>query len=205
MSQAVLAALEQRQYADVPLGSRWYEAGHHWEVIEHTTWDGEAAVRIRCLTGSRRPRTEHLLAVRRLLRRGVRQDNGSEPAASAPEQGRSLEARNRPEEGTMPEATAEAQPEAPSAEELDQQIAALSSEMEPHREGYMRYEKAHAALRDAEAKRKAKGPHQAVKDETREAHKVYWRLYNQRQALKKQRKELYGDPPAAEAEAPTEA
>lgn len=67
-------------YRDVPLGSRWYETGHHWEVVGHETRDGEPAARIKCLTGKSRRRVEHVLTVRTLLRRGTRMDEGREAA-----------------------------------------------------------------------------------------------------------------------------
>ena len=38
-----------------PQGSRWYDAGHHWEVVsELDDFEGEPGVMLRCLSGSGR-------------------------------------------------------------------------------------------------------------------------------------------------------
>jgi hypothetical protein len=182
------------QYDDYPVGSHWYEGGHHWAVLEHTQRDGLPAVRIQCLSGKVRPRVVHELPLRIFERRATRMDNGNQPTEqpTTPKEGSRMS-----EAATEPQAQA-AEAAVPTKDELVALIAQLEAEMEPHREGYIAYEQAHAALREAEAKRKAKKPHLDAKDANREAHKVYWRLYNKRQAARKQLDALYPEPVAEE-------
>ena len=55
-----------------PVGSRWYTAGHHWEVVAEQQHDGEPGVRVRCLTGTRKPPAELPFVTRLLVKRGER-------------------------------------------------------------------------------------------------------------------------------------
>ena len=48
------------------IGSRWYIAGHHWQVISHTERDGEPAVRMRLISGRSRKRKPEFVWVWRL-------------------------------------------------------------------------------------------------------------------------------------------
>ncbi len=79
----------------------------------------------------------------------------------------------------------------PNQRTIRAEVAELDSTMAANREGYLAYEHAHAELREATKKRKAKGPARQKKDLHREAHRLYWRSYERRRALRKQYPDLF--------------
>jgi hypothetical protein len=64
---------------DFPLGSRWYAWGHHWEIVDYGTRDGEPSLLMKITTRStptKYRRVKHNTVARLFARKAIRTDEG---------------------------------------------------------------------------------------------------------------------------------